>query len=933
MTTGFLQKIFGSRNQRLVKQYQKTVTAINALESQFEQLTDDQLRGKTGEFRQRVAAGESLDKLLPEAFAVCREASRRVLKMRHFDVQLIGGMVLHYGKIAEMRTGEGKTLVATLPVYLNALSGRGVHVVTVNDYLAQRDAEWMARLYNFLGLSVGINLSGMEHEQKQEAYASDITYGTNNEFGFDYLRDNMVYETEARVQRALNFAVVDEVDSILIDEARTPLIISGQAEDHTELYVRMNALPPLLERQIGEEKADGTGVEKPGDYTLDEKARQVFLTELGHEKAERLLSEWGLIGEGESLYAPQNITLMHHVYAALRAHTLFHLDQHYVVQNGEVVIVNEFTGRLMAGRRWSDGLHQAVEAKEHAKIQSENQTLASITFQNYFRMYAKLAGMTGTADTEAYEFNEIYGLETVVIPTNRPPKRIDKQDQIYKSAKERYDAVIRDIRDCYERGQPVLVGTTSIENSELLSHLLKQAGLPHEVLNAKQHAREAAIVAEAGRPKRITIATNMAGRGTDIVLGGNAEKQAAFLEADEAIPAEEKAARIKQLHDEWETLHEQVKAAGGLHIIGTERHESRRIDNQLRGRAGRQGDPGSSRFYLSLDDPLLRIFAGDRVRAIMDRLKMPEGEAIEAGIVTRSIESAQRKVEARNFDIRKQLLEYDDVSNDQRKVIYQQRNELLEAHDIAETIGAMRHGVITEVVHQFVPQGSIEEQWDLPELEEALRNDWGLDLAIQEMVNESQSISVDEILEAVVTAADEHYEAKVAMVGREAFSSFERSIMLQTLDRLWREHLAALDHLRQGIHLRGYAQKNPKQEYKREAFELFAAMLEATKQEVTRIVMNVQIQSPEQLEEAAEQIEEAGGNLDNVEFRHADFSDAGAAAAGVAVAAAAATDATAELVGDAMAGNVVGEVPRVGRNDPCPCGSGKKYKQCHGKLS
>ncbi|WP_186068192.1 preprotein translocase subunit SecA [Burkholderia gladioli] len=933
MTTGFLQKIFGSRNQRLVKQYQKTVTAINALESQFEQLTDDQLRGKTGEFRQRVAAGESLDKLLPEAFAVCREASRRVLKMRHFDVQLIGGMVLHYGKIAEMRTGEGKTLVATLPVYLNALSGRGVHVVTVNDYLAQRDAEWMARLYNFLGLSVGINLSGMEHEQKQEAYASDITYGTNNEFGFDYLRDNMVYEAEARVQRALNFAVVDEVDSILIDEARTPLIISGQAEDHTELYVRMNALPPLLERQIGEEKADGTGVEKPGDYTLDEKARQVFLTELGHEKAERLLSEWGLIGEGESLYAPQNITLMHHVYAALRAHTLFHLDQHYVVQNGEVVIVDEFTGRLMAGRRWSDGLHQAVEAKEHAKIQSENQTLASITFQNYFRMYAKLAGMTGTADTEAYEFNEIYGLETVVIPTNRPPKRIDKQDQIYKSAKERYDAVIRDIRDCYERGQPVLVGTTSIENSELLSHLLKQAGLPHEVLNAKQHAREAAIVAEAGRPKRITIATNMAGRGTDIVLGGNAEKQAAFLEADEAIPAEEKAARIKQLHDEWETLHEQVKAAGGLHIIGTERHESRRIDNQLRGRAGRQGDPGSSRFYLSLDDPLLRIFAGDRVRAIMDRLKMPEGEAIEAGIVTRSIESAQRKVEARNFDIRKQLLEYDDVSNDQRKVIYQQRNELLEAHDIAETIGAMRHGVITEVVHQFVPQGSIEEQWDLPELEEALRNDWGLDLAIQEMVNESQSISVDEILEAVVTAADEHYEAKVAMVGREAFSSFERSIMLQTLDRLWREHLAALDHLRQGIHLRGYAQKNPKQEYKREAFELFAAMLEATKQEVTRIVMNVQIQSPEQLEEAAEQIEEAGGNLDNVEFRHADFSDAGAAAAGVAVAAAAATDATAELVGDAMAGNAVGEVPRVGRNDPCPCGSGKKYKQCHGKLS
>ena len=928
MTTGFLQKIFGSRNQRLVKQYQKTVAAINALETQIEKLTDDQLRGKTDEFRQRVAAGESLDKLLPEAFAVCREASRRVLKMRHFDVQLIGGMVLHYGKIAEMRTGEGKTLVATLPVYLNALSGRGVHVVTVNDYLAQRDAEWMARLYNFLGLSVGINLSGMEHDQKQQAYASDITYGTNNEFGFDYLRDNMVYETDARVQRALNFAVVDEVDSILIDEARTPLIISGQAEDHTDLYVRMNALPPLLERQIGEEKADGTGVEKPGDYTLDEKGRQVFLTEAGHEKAERLLAEWGLIGDGESLYAPQNITLMHHVYAALRAHTLFHKDQHYVVQEGEVVIVDE-----LAGRRWSDGLHQAVEAKEHVKIQSENQTLASITFQNYFRMYAKLSGMTGTADTEAYEFNEIYGLETVVIPTNRPPKRIDKQDQIYKTAKERYDAVIRDIRECFERGQPVLVGTTSIENSELLSHLLKQAGLPHEVLNAKQHAREAAIVAEAGRPQRITIATNMAGRGTDIVLGGNAEKQAAFIDADESIPADEKARRIQKLHDEWETLHEQVKAAGGLHIIGTERHESRRIDNQLRGRAGRQGDPGSSRFYLSLDDPLLRIFAGDRVRAIMDRLKMPEGEAIEAGIVTRSIESAQRKVEARNFDIRKQLLEYDDVSNDQRKVIYQQRNELLEAHDITETIGAMRHGVLGDVVRQFVPAGSIEEQWDIPELEEALRNDWQLDLAIQEMVNESSSITADEILEAVTTAADEQYESKVALVGRESFSAFERSVMLQSVDRLWREHLAALDHLRQGIHLRGYAQKNPKQEYKREAFELFAAMLEAIKQEVTRIVMNVQIQSPEQLEEAAEQIEERGsGQLENIEYQHAEFAEAGAPVTGGAAVAAA--TATAEMVGSAMThSGPGGELPKVGRNDPCPCGSGKKYKHCHGKLS
>ncbi|SOE61671.1 protein translocase subunit secA [Burkholderia sp. OK233] len=936
MTTGFLQKIFGSRNQRLVKQYQKTVTAINALEPQIEQLTDDELRAKTGEFRQRVASGESLDKLLPEAFAVCREASKRTLKMRHFDVQLIGGMVLHYGKIGEMRTGEGKTLVATLPVYLNALSGRGVHVVTVNDYLAQRDAEWMARLYNFLGLSVGINLSQMDHGAKQEAYAADITYGTNNEFGFDYLRDNMVYETDARVQRALNFAVVDEVDSILIDEARTPLIISGQAEDHTELYVRMNALPPLLERQIGEEKADGTGVEKPGDYTLDEKGRQVFLTESGHEKAERLLGEWGLIGEGESLYAPQNITLMHHVYAALRAHTLFFKDQHYVVQNGEVVIVDEFTGRLMSGRRWSDGLHQAVEAKEHVKIQSENQTLASITFQNYFRMYAKLSGMTGTADTEAYEFNEIYGLETVVIPTNRPPKRLDKQDQIYKTAKERYDAVIRDIRDCHERGQPVLVGTTSIENSELLSHLLKQAGLPHEVLNAKQHAREAEIVAEAGRPKRVTIATNMAGRGTDIVLGGNAEKQASFIEKDETLSDEEKQRRIQKLHDEWQALHDQVKAAGGLHIIGTERHESRRIDNQLRGRAGRQGDPGSSRFYLSLEDPLLRIFAGDRVRAIMDRLKMPEGEAIEAGIVSRSIESAQRKVEARNFDVRKQLLEYDDVSNDQRKVIYQQRNELLEANDITETIGAMRHGVIADIVHQFVPAGSIEEQWDVPELEEVLRNEWQLDLAIQEMINESNSISVDEILEAVEAAADEAYESKVEQVGRESFSAFERSIMLQTLDRSWREHLAALDHLRQGIHLRGYAQKNPKQEYKREAFELFAAMLDAVKLEVTRVVMNVQIQSPEQLEQAAEQYEEQGSHLENVEFRHAEFAEAAAAAP------AAAEAATAAMIGDAMShgsSHAIGSdvsvdnVPKVGRNDPCPCGSGKKYKQCHGKIA
>jgi preprotein translocase subunit SecA len=944
MISGVLKKFFGSRNQRLIKQYQKNVVAINALEPQMEQLSDEQLTAKTVEFRQRVASGETLDRLLPEAFAVCREASRRVLKMRHFDVQLIGGMVLHYGKIAEMRTGEGKTLVATLAAYLNALSGHGVHVITVNDYLAQRDAEWMARLYNFLGLSVGINLSQMEHDQKQQAYAADITYGTNNEFGFDYLRDNMVYETAQRVQRALNFGIVDEVDSILIDEARTPLIISGQAEDHTELYVKMNALPPLLERQIGEEKADGTGVEVPGDYTLDEKARQVFLTERGHEKAEALLAQWGMIGEGESLYAPQNITLMHHVYAALRAHTLFFRDQHYVVQNDEVVIVDEFTGRLMVGRRWSEGLHQAVEAKEHVKIQHENQTLASITFQNYFRMYGKLSGMTGTADTEAYEFQEIYGLETVVVPTNRAPKRTDKQDQIYKTARERYAAVINDIADCYERGQPVLVGTTSIENSELLSGLLDEVKLSHQVLNAKQHQREAEIIAQAGRPKMITIATNMAGRGTDIVLGGNVEKQAGFVEADAAIPVDQKPALIQQLHDEWQSLHEQVKAAGGLHIIGTERHESRRIDNQLRGRAGRQGDPGSSRFYLSLEDPLLRIFAGDRVRSIMDRLKMPEGEAIEAGIVSRSIESAQRKVEARNFDIRKQLLEYDDVSNDQRKVIYQQRNELLEATDISETIAAMRQAVFTELSRTYVPAGSIEEQWNLDGLQTVLRDEWHLDVPLVATVEAASSIEDEEVVDLVVNAAEASYENKVSQIGREGFNGFERSVMLQTVDMRWREHLAALDHLRQGIHLRGYAQKNPKQEYKREAFELFAALLDAIKLEVTRVVMTVQIQSQAQLDEVAEELEEVGGHLEHVQYQHAEFdggvdaaavepSDDTIPAATVSASAVAAAVAAGGDYAEAAGAEPRMALPKVGRNDPCPCGSGKKFKHCHGKLA
>ncbi|SPA38654.1 preprotein translocase, ATPase secretion component (General Secretory Pathway) [Cupriavidus taiwanensis] len=926
MITGLLKKVFGSRNERLIKQYRRTVAQINALEPKFEQLSDDELRGMTEAFRQRHAGGESLEALLPEAFAVCREASKRVMKMRHFDVQLIGGMVLNDNKIAEMRTGEGKTLTATLAVYLNAITGKGVHVVTVNDYLAQRDAEWMGRLYNFLGLSVGVNLSQMAHDQKQTAYNADITYGTNNEFGFDYLRDNMVYDPSQRVQRPLHYAIVDEVDSILIDEARTPLIISGQAENQTDLYQRMNGIPKLLERQIGEEKADGTGVEKPGDYYVDEKGHQVYLTEAGHEKAEDILSQLGLIGEGESLYAPQNITLMHHLYAALRAHSLFHRDQHYVVQNDEVVIVDEFTGRLMTGRRWSDGLHQAVEAKEGVTVQQENQTLATVTFQNYFRMYEKLAGMTGTADTEAYEFQEIYGLEVVVIPTNRPTQRKDLQDQIYKTGKERYDAVVRDIRDCYERGQPVLVGTTSIETSEYLSGLLEREQLPHQVLNAKQHAREAEIVAQAGRPKMITIATNMAGRGTDIVLGGNVEKQAGFIEADASLADADKAARIQQLKDEWQSLHEQVKAAGGLHIVGTERHESRRIDNQLRGRAGRQGDPGSSRFYLSLDDQLLRIFAGDRVRAIMERLKMPEGEPIEAGIVTRSIESAQRKVEGRNFDIRKQLLQYDDVANDQRKEIYKLRNDVLEANDVGEMVVNLRESVLIELFRDHVPADTMEEQWNIAGLETRLREDWGLEVPLAQTIEGAQSIEDEELLNLIMKAATERYDSKVAMVGRESFAGFERSVMLQSIDTHWREHLAALDHLRQGIHLRGYAQKDPKQEYKRESFELFARLLDVIKNEVTRVTFNVQIQSPEELEQASEEIEEGLTHLENVQYKHDEFAEgrepveqaAPSPRTGTAVAAA-------EL---ALAG-----MPKVGRNDPCPCGSGKKFKQCHGRLS
>ncbi len=905
MISGLLKKIFGSRNDRLIKQYSLTVKRINTLEPQMQGLSDEALQAKTDEFRRRHAAGESLDDLLPEAFAVVREAGKRVLGMRHFDVQLIGGMVLHNGKIAEMRTGEGKTLVGTLPAYLNAISGKGVHVITVNDYLASRDAAWMGRLHRFLGLSVGVNLSQMDHEAKQQAYAADITYGTNNEFGFDYLRDNMVYAADQRVLRSLNFAIVDEVDSILIDEARTPLIISGQADDHTDLYLRMKDVVPQL-TQAMEENAEG-------DYWVDEKGHQVHLSESGYEHAEGLLAEHGMLREGSSLYDAANISLMHHLNAALRALTLFHKDQNYVVQNGEVVIVDEFTGRLMAGRRWSDGLHQAVEAKEGVAIQSENQTLASITFQNYFRMYGKLAGMTGTADTEAYEFQQIYGLETVVVPTNRPMTRKDMNDLVYKTADEKHAAIIADVKDCAKRGQPVLVGTTSIENSELLSRLLDQEKLPHQVLNAKQHAREAEIVAQAGRPGMITIATNMAGRGTDIVLGGNLEKQLDAVREDESLGEADKQAKLDVVKAEWKQVHETVLAAGGLHIIGSERHESRRIDNQLRGRAGRQGDAGSSRFYLSLDDQLLRIFAGERLRAIMDKLKMPEGEAIEHPLVTRSLESAQRKVEARNFDIRKQLLEYDDVSNDQRKVIYQQRNELLETDDISETISAMRHSVINDIFRRHVPAESVEEQWDLESLERELATELLIAAPISQWVKDEPALADDDILARILNSADEAYRAKVELVGADTFLQFERNVMLQSLDTHWREHLAALDHLRQGIHLRGYAQKNPKQEYKREAFELFEGLLDLVRQEVTRVVFTVQIRSPEDVEETVPHVD-----VQNVQYQHADFDQVQGGGEEVA-AAEPAVSALAE--------------PKVGRNDPCPCGSGKKYKHCHGKLS
>lgn len=909
MLGNLLKKIFGSRNERIIKQYLKIVEEINSLEADIEKLSDAELRAKTEEFKQRVNNGETLDALLPEAFAVVREAGKRVLNMRHFDVQLIGGMVLHDGKISEMRTGEGKTLMATLPAYLNALSGYGVHVVTVNDYLAKRDAEWMGKIYKFLGVSVGVIYGHMPREDKQGAYAADITYGTNNEYGFDYLRDNMTTHQSERVQRQLNFAIVDEVDSILIDEARTPLIISGQAEGDTEIYIRINKLIPKLKRQ---ETEDGSG-----DYSVDEKAHQVILSEEGFEHAEKLLAEAGLLKTGSSLYDPANISLIHHLTAGLRAHSLYFLDQHYVVQNGEVVIVDEFTGRLMPGRRWSDGLHQAVEAKEGVTIQKENQTLASITFQNYFRMYHKLSGMTGTADTEAAEFQQIYGLETVIIPTHRPMIREDRMDQVFRTMDEKFNAVIEGIRECYDKGQPVLVGTTSIENNMLLSKLLDKAKLPHQVLNAKQHASEANIIVQAGRAKMVTIATNMAGRGTDIVLGGNPEPEIESIRNDEKLSDAEKEMRISEVMSKWKVTHEEVLQKGGLHIIGTERHESRRVDNQLRGRSGRQGDPGSSRFYLSLEDPLLRIFASDRVANIMTRLKMPEGEAIEHPWVTRAIENAQRKVEARNFDVRKQLLDFDDVANDQRSVIYQQRNELLESdHDMTETITAMRESVLTNLFGVHIPPQSVEEQWDVLGLEKALVSEYQLHLPIQKWLEEESDLHEESLCERIIDIAAQHYQSKVDQIGTHIMHQYERALMLQIIDAHWREHLAALDHLRHGIHLRGYAQKNPKQEYKREAFELFTNMLEEIKVEVTRILLTVQIRNEQQVEAVTETMK----SPEKIEYHHDDASAVGAGG-------------NAESQSDEKSVQpFVRQSDKVGRNQPCPCGSGKKYKQCHGKI-
>lgn len=915
MLTNLAKKVFGSRNDRLLKQYRKTVAKINAREAEIQALSDEALQAKTAEFKQRLANGATLESMLEEAFAVCREASRRVLGMRHFDVQLIGGMVLHEGKIAEMRTGEGKTLVATLPVYLNALVGKGVHVVTVNDYLAGRDAGIMEPLYNFLGLSVGVIVSEMEPFFRQSAYNADITYGTNNEFGFDYLRDNMVTDQYDKVQRALTFAVVDEVDSILIDEARTPLIISGQADDNVQLYQVMNTVPAMLVRQETEEGE--------GDYWVDEKAHTVLLSESGHERAEEILVQMGLLKEGDSLYSTGNIMLMHHLMAALRAHSLFHKDQHYVIQDGEIVIVDEFTGRLMSGRRWSEGLHQAVEAKEGVDIKRENQTLASITFQNYFRLYDKLAGMTGTADTEAFEFQSIYGLETVIIPTNRPMQRKDANDQIFRTAEEKYEAVVADIQRCHEAGQPVLVGTTSIENSELVAKLLNQQGLPHNVLNAKEHEREALIVAQAGKAGMITVATNMAGRGTDIVLGGNVQHQSHAINADESLSEEEKARRIADLENGWEAEHEKVLAAGGLHIIGTERHESRRIDNQLRGRAGRQGDPGSSRFYLSFEDPLLRLFALDRAAAILNRLAPERGVAIEHGLLTRQIEGAQRKVEGRNFDMRKQVLEYDDVANDQRKVIYHQRNEILTSKEVTDLAKDIREDVVGDLVDLHMPPDSMEEQWDLPALEAQLAGEFRVHADIQGWLKAENTLDNQEVKARLIAQVEQEYAEKVAVVGEQTMSGFERNVMLQVIDSNWREHLAAMDYLRQGIHLRGYAQKNPKQEYKREAFAMFESLWSGIKHNIATLLTSVQI---ERNEDAV--MEQTPVEMQAVHSGAPAMTDVlGESRTDLA------TEAFDPTGNDFSPETLAAQGRSVHRNDPCPCGSGLKYKHCHGKLS
>ena len=922
MLNNLFTRIFGSRNERLLRQLQRSVERINALEPEMEKLGDAELQAKTPEFRERIAKGESLDKILPEAFAVCREASRRVLGMRHYDVQLVGGMVLHLGKIAEMRTGEGKTLVGTLPVYLNALEGRGVHVVTVNDYLARRDSAWMGKLYNWLGLSVGVVYPGMPHGEKKDAYGADITYGTNNEFGFDYLRDNMALSKEDRNQRELRFAIVDEVDSILIDEARTPLIISGPTDESPDLYLKVNRIVPQLSRQQAEEGE--------GDYWVDEKSKQVHLSEQGQENAENLLRAAGILGDDDELYDPRNLSVVHHLNAALRAHAIYQRDVDYIVRDGEVVIVDEFTGRTLPGRRWSDGLHQAVEAKEGVPVQRENQTLASITFQNLFRMYDKLAGMTGTADTEAYEFQSIYGLEVVVIPTNRPIQRIDHPDAVFLNRAGKYRAVARELQEAHERGQPVLVGTTSIEVSELLSNELKKQGIAHEVLNAKQHEREAIIVAQAGRPGAITIATNMAGRGTDIVLGGSWENEAEQLEKETGEPVDE--ATLARLKAEWKERHDAVIAAGGLHIVGTERHESRRIDNQLRGRAGRQGDPGSSRFYLSLEDNLMRIFAADWVQKVMQRMGLKEDDIIESAMVTKQIANAQRKVEAHNFDIRKNLLDFDDVNNDQRKVIYGQRNELLEAEDVKDTVDSIRADVVAETITRFVPPESMDEQWDLEGLERTLAEDFGLQVELQSL--RTQNVDAEGVAEKVEQAVAEFIEAREQNIGADTMRMLERHIMLNVLDQSWKEHLARMDFLRQGIHLRGYAQKQPKQEYKREAFELFSDMLEKVKRDVITLLSRVRIRDEGEIARMeAEERAQAEAQARRMQFQHAGAGGYG-------------TDEEAEqmrgggaFAAAAMAGQPqrpgAGQDPQfanVGRNDPCPCGSGKKFKHCHGQL-